>query len=243
MSYQLSISVVLYNNQQQEVDYLIKCFQSENIGRILFFLIDNSEEICWKGSDSDIVYIHNKKNIGFGRAHNIAFKQIINKSIPYHLVCNPDIYFEKGILSQLLYHLKNDENIGGIAPIILNPDNSYQFQGRNLPTFWAHLKRRFIYPQATFCSSKQFGLKSIDWLTGCFMLLNTESIKYTNGFDSRFFLYMEDVDLSRRIRYKYPLFLDQNSIIYHKKQRGSHASIKLTIFHAISALKYFWKWK
>jgi GT2 family glycosyltransferase len=75
------------------------------------------------------------------------------------------------------------------------------------------------------------------------MLFKTTDLQTLKGFDERFFLYMEDADICRRIYKsgKKILFYPKVEII-HQHQQGSSKSIKLFIIHASSAIKYFLKW-
>jgi hypothetical protein len=82
-----------------------------------------------------------------------------------------------------------------------------------------------------------------DFIHGCFMLFKTKDFKNIEGFDERYFLYLEDADLCRKIdavgkkKLYYP-----NIEITHQHQRGSTKNIKLFFYHLSSAFKYFLKW-
>src|SRR6478735_210786 len=96
----LSISIVLYKNDEQEIRRLLNCIYSAKLSYKIY-LIDNSPGDDLKClTKRDIEYIFNNKNLGFGKAHNIALRKSINQSL-YHLVLNPDIEFEAGTLERL----------------------------------------------------------------------------------------------------------------------------------------------
>ncbi|MDC3345115.1 galactosyltransferase-related protein, partial [Flavobacteriaceae bacterium] len=82
-----------------------------------------------------------------------------------------------------------------------------------------------------------------DFVQGSFMLFKTEDLLRLNGFDNRFFMYMEDVDICKRIDQlgKKKLFYPKVEII-HTHRKGSSKSIKLFIIHISSIIKYFMKW-
>ncbi len=75
------------------------------------------------------------------------------------------------------------------------------------------------------------------------MHFKTTDLQTLKGFDERFFLYMEDADICRRIYKsgKKILFYPKVEII-HQHQQGSSKSFKLFILHSVSAIKYFLKW-
>ncbi len=75
------------------------------------------------------------------------------------------------------------------------------------------------------------------------MLISQQALIQTGGFDERFFLYLEDVDLSRRVS---GLGLNvqycPDSMVVHESQRRSYQDFKFLIFHIVSAVRYFNKW-
>jgi GT2 family glycosyltransferase len=54
--------------------------------------------------------------LGFGKAHNIALKKSIEENVPYHLVLNPDVYFEKGVLEELYKFMESNKDVGLVMP-------------------------------------------------------------------------------------------------------------------------------
>ena len=79
-------------------------------------------------------------------------------------------------------------------------------------------------------------------ISGCFMTIRTEVLEKSGLFDERFFLYLEDVDLTRRIsKWGKTIFYPKVHIV-HKHNRGSYSSFKLLMRHITSAYKYFRKW-
>lgn len=97
----ISASIVLYKNEKALLKKVISSFLNTNLE---VRLLDNSPNDSLRSLeklDSRITYIFNKGNLGYGSAHNIAIKDSIEEDIPYHLVLNPDIYFEKGVIEGL----------------------------------------------------------------------------------------------------------------------------------------------
>ncbi len=104
----INVSIVLYQTLKDTVIRAIEsCLSSELVLKL--YLIDNSpdnrlEELS--RIDKRIVYIFNNSNPGYGSAHNIAMRKIIADSVPYHLVLNPDIYFEKRTLENIYEYME-----------------------------------------------------------------------------------------------------------------------------------------
>ena len=92
---------------------------------------------------------------------------------------------------------------------------------------------------------RQFGYdKTMDvpYLSGCFMLLRSEALQKVGLFDERFFMYPEDIDLTRRIREHYRTVFYPKVSVIHNHAQGSYKDKKLLWIHIINLIKYFNKW-
>ena len=142
----LSVSIVLFNNKKEQVEKAINSVLNTSL-RVRLFLIDNSASDNLKSLsniDNRITYIFNNANLGFGKAHNIAIRKSIEENIPYHLVLNPDIYFERGVLEELYNFMENNLDVGLVMPKVLYPDGKLQYLCKLLPTPFDLFGRRFL---------------------------------------------------------------------------------------------------
>lgn len=249
----LTISVVTYNDSYGCVSKLLNCLTNAGLKKRII-VIDNStdnklEEVC---NSYQTDYIFNKKNMGFGAGHNIALRKNIDMS-KYHLIVNPDIYFSEGTLEKIFYFMEQNPDIGLIMPKVLYPDNSLQYLCRLLPSPRDLILRRVdLKFLRSFCrkSNNRYELRFADYdkimdvpyLSGCFMFTRTEVFNKAGLFDERFFLYLEDIDLSRRINKYYRTVYYPRAVICHGYHKGSYKNPRLLFQHAISAIKYFNKW-
>jgi hypothetical protein len=138
-------------------------------------------------------------------------------------------------------------------PKILNPDGSIQHLCKRLPAPSDLLIRRF-FPQALKSLAKERlaryefrdrdynSVLSVPVLSGCFMMINSVALSQVGIFDERFFMYLEDVDLSRRIHQRFETLYYPEVAIYHGYEKGSYHSVRLMMHHIVSALRYFQKW-
>lgn len=198
-----------------------------------------------------VTLIHSENN-GFGAGHNKAIKKILGKS-DYHLVMNPDIYFDENVLEKLVDFMDKHPDVGLTMPKILYPDNQVQYLCKLLPTPFDSMGRRFIPGFLKPLFKKRFDayeFKNRDYdlqmdvphLSGCFMLIRTTVFDDTGLFDERFFMYLEDVDMSRRIHARYKTVYYPGVHIYHEFHRGSYKGLTQLKYHISSAVKYFNKW-
>lgn len=84
-------------------------------------------------------------------------------------------------------------------------------------------------------------IEDIPILPGCFLLSRINALKKINGFDERFFMYMEDFDLCGRNLRNYRNVCFPEVSIIHKSFKESYVNYKLLLYHTISAFKYFYK--
>ena len=172
---------------------------------------------------------------GFGANHNAAFQR---SHAPYFCVCNPDIRLHANPFPALLEALA-DPQVAVVGPLVRSPQGSVEDSARRFPTARSLasriLTRRFEpdYP----CDR---GPVSVDWVAGMFMLFRSDTYRELRGFDERYFLYYEDVDLCRRIRSTGKRVVYQpRSEVVHDARRGSHRNLALALQHLKSGLRFF----
>ncbi len=252
MSQKLTASIVLYNSDKKIINRAVESLLGSSlISKI--YIIDNSPVGMFRSffHDPKIEYLFMNTNLGFGKAHNIGIEKAVALQSKYHIVMNPDVYFESGTLEKIYEFIDKDDNIGLVSPKILYPDGAIQYLCKLLPEPLFLFLRRFL-PFKKYIESKnnKYELRFSEYnkvmdipnLSGCFMFLRMETLKKIGFFDERFFMYFEDVDLCRRInQYKKTVFFP-DAIIYHDYQKGSYKNLTLLKYHLNSAVKYFNKW-
>lgn len=245
----LNASIVLYHHTISEITPLINSLIGSGVVSELF-LVDNSPEPLSFDKNLPVTYIFNNCNLGYGAAHNIAIRRSLENNIPYHLVVNPDIHLETEILGKLIDYMNKNADIGQIIPKVLYPNGKIQYICKLLPTPGDLIFRRFLPTKWTRKAREKFELHDsgydqimdVPYLSGCFMLLRTRALEQVGLFDERFFMYPEDIDLTRRMhRHFRTVFYPEVSII-HRHEQGSYISPKLLWIHIVNMIRYFNKW-
>ncbi|MDH7446371.1 glycosyltransferase family 2 protein [Aquimarina sp. 2201CG14-23] len=249
----LTASIVLYNNDIEKLKKSINSFLETDCKTHLY-LIDNSETENLKQSlnyDSDVTYIHSGINLGFGAGHNKILNKIKDIS-SFHLILNPDVYFDKNVLIELMTFLKENPQIGVLGPKVLYPNGDLQHSIRKFPKPQDLFIRRIPFLKKIL--SKQYRRShyldisinkpiEVDSLSGCFQLFRTEVLNNINGFDERYFMYLEDIDICKKVKkLGYNVYYYPEANIYHYFEKGSAKKLKLVLIHFHSFLKYFFKW-
>ncbi len=233
--------------------HAVRSFLQSTANSILY-LIDNSPADDARNliSDPRIIYIFNNQNLGFGAGHNVALKEAMKSSAKYHLVLNPDVYFDQNVISDLYRFMEGDHSIGLTMPKVLYPDGRLQPLCRLLPNPSMLFLRRFfrfhkkLLEKQNLAHELHFSgynkIMDVPFLSGCFMFLRLDALRQVGLFDERIFLYTEDMDLSRRIHQQFRTVFYPHATIYHHHQRGSYHNIHLLFYNIKSAIRYFNKW-
>ncbi|MDO5768593.1 MAG: glycosyltransferase [Psychrobacter sp.] len=242
------VSIVIYYHCIADIqDTLNSILNTTVIDKVV--LVDNGG--CdWAGKleNEKIYYIKSPKNGGYGYGHNLAIRQFAQDS-EFFLVCNPDINFDPRELEKF-YKIASNLSAGLYSPKIIYPDGKDQFGQRLLPSPLNLFARRFLPVSIADKLDQKYLLKTyqinqptpVPNLSGCFMLFRSKCLLELGGFDERYFMYMEDIDLSRRCAHKYgALYIPSVSII-HQHEQASYKNMGLLKAHIKSAIQYFNKW-
>ncbi len=201
----------------------------------------------------EVRIVEERQNLGYGRGNNAAAKLARGE---YLLILNPDNVLPPDACEKMLAALTSDPKIGVVGPGLIYPDGSIRPSARRFPKPMDLLQKR-LFPSAwhaAYDAERQRLLSAsavdVDWLVGACLLLRTDLYKELGGFDERFFLFFEDIDLCRRIHNmgKSVMYMPDVQVL-DRKGRLSGSSIfslftrKTTRIHLASALKYFWKWR
>ena len=248
----LTASVVAYHHSLVEIRKVVDCILAEPVD--ILYIIDNSSDdnLSEVGRISErIRYIHSGKNLGYGVGHNIAIREAIKQGGAYHVVINPDIYFDKGVIVALRNYMDRHKKIGLVMPKVMYPNGEIQYLCKLLPTPWDLFVRRFfLWSRWVEKSNYRYELRfsgyneimQVPSLSGCFMFLRVEVLKQVKGFDEHYFMYVEDLDLCRRIGQVAETVYCPFVNIYHKYEKGSYKSRKLLKYHIKSTFRYFNEW-
>lgn len=252
MEYRLTASVVTYNN---DIAVLKKLFNSifKYPAHVKLYLVDNSptDQLRSVSDHPGITYIHNPSNPGFGAAHNLAINEALQMGLKYHLIINPDIYFDQDVITPMMAYMDTNPDIGMLMPQILYPNGDVQYLPKLLPSFLWLVKRKLRFlPYAFDKFINMYELRSVHpntiynspIISGCFSLISTEAFKSVGGYDDGYFMYFEDFDLSRRMHKKYKTIYYPKVSVYHEYESGANKSFELFIIFLKSAARYYNKW-
>jgi len=247
----ITASIVTFHTKQNDLMRLIQCVMKSPIYKL--YVIDNSINDELRESVTNNPHIHyiHSLNLGYGSGHNVAIRKSLEDGAKYHAVLNPDIYWQDNVVLELSQYMDKHSECGLIMPKVLYPNGDIQYLCKLVPTPMDLILRRFI-PIKSWQVKHDYNYEmhwtgynkvmEVPILSGCFMMLRCDVIKKTKGFDERYFMYAEDVDLCRRIGEVSTTIFYPHVSIYHEYAKGSYENNKMLKMHISSVIKYFNKW-
>ncbi len=182
----------------------------------------------------EVKIMQNEAPKGFGANHNTAFEHCRSS---HFCVLNPDVRISQNPFPPLVEELRKPK-VGAVAPRILDPDGYIEDSARHFPTFWFIVRKLFGLTAELDYQIEQATL-SPDWVAGMFMLFRKDVFAELAGFDERYFLYYEDVDLCRRLRKRgYDVRLLSAVSAVHDARRESRSSLRHLRWHLASLLRF-----
>ena len=182
--------------------------------------------------------------------NNIAIRKAVAANADYHIVINPDVYWEGQVIEGLRAFMDTHKNCGLVMPKVLYPNGEIQYLCKLLPTPLDLFGRRFFPKGIQKRRDARFELHATGYdkvmevpsLSGCFMFMRIETLSKVGGFDERYFMYAEDLDLCRRIGEVSKTIYYPKVSIFHAYGKGSYKNRKLLKYHICSVIRYFNKW-
>lgn len=182
-----------------------------------------------------LLILRNINPLGFGENHNRAFQ---HANYSFFCVVNPDIRIDSDVFHELTRSLGN-RAIGVVAPLVVNGVGEIEDSARKFPTPLKILRRIFSRYRVRDYHISADPLDA-DWVGGMFMVFRRETYESLRGFDRRYFLYYEDVDLCARIHLAglRVVMIPQVRVI-HLARRASHSNMNYFQIHINSMLRFF----
>ncbi|MGE0593287.1 MAG: glycosyltransferase family 2 protein [Vicinamibacterales bacterium] len=250
----LGVAIVHYHAESLLADCLRSLLASE-VRPDRVCVVDNGSRdgLGWVPRlDPSLRVIRAPGNIGFGAASNMALAHL--READHVLLLNPDVSVPSGTLGAMLAVLGEDASLGAATCRLLRPSGELDPACRRSdPTLLSGLARYLSLP-AMFPGSATIGAYNLTYLdetlahdigsgTAAFLLLTRAALDAVRGFDERFFLYGEDLDLCRRIRQAgLRVRYDPRATAVHVKGSGRIRSLQTTRHFYSAIWIYYRKW-
>jgi len=212
----LFIIIVSFNGGEILVNLISDLIKEKGVKIVV---VDNGsrEKFQIPNSKFQIDLIKNKKNVGFAKAANIGIRYALQNDADRILLLNQDVIIQKAFIQTLI---NNPADI--VSPVIkFKQDNKWIYDHGGKVNCW--IGRTYHIESSD--PSTAVGMRDVDYVSGCAMLVKKEVFEKVGFFDERFFLYFEDVDFclrSKRVGFK--IVVEPKSIITHQLKEGKERS-------------------
>lgn len=242
----VTASVVTYNDADRAPVTVESVLNNTKKYPLKLYVVDNASSdntTALIEKTGQAVVIKNNKNLGFGAAHNEILKHEIGK---YHFVINPDITIDSDVIADMVDFFEANPDVVMAMPKILNQDGTEQKLPKERPTFKKLFLGRLsgkIRSEYVWANRDITEPCDIDFCTGCFFCIRGETFKKMLGFDERYFMYLEDADLTLKAKSKGRVVMLPQFSVTHVWERESSKSLKYLIIHIVSCFKFLIKWR
>jgi len=206
---------------------------------------DDSLELLRSGFPS-VAVLEAKRNLGYGRAANLGAAAT---SAPLLLICNPDLVFENGAVARLADRLAREPTVAAVGPQLLGRDGSVYPSARSFPSILDSLGHGFL---GLFWATNPFSRRyrhldddprlgrEADWISGACLMVRREAFSAIAGFDERYFMYLEDVDLCRRLRRAgWGIYYEPGAVVHHHQGLSTaRRPYRMILAHHRSLFRY-----
>jgi GT2 family glycosyltransferase len=207
------IAVIIVNwNAREDLRVCLASLHAEPRPRVSYdvWVVDNASgdgSAAMVAAEFPFVHlVTNAGNLGFSKANNQAIAQTDSR---YVFLLNSDAAIHAGALDALTAYADSHPAAGILGPKVLNPDGTLQYSCRRFPSLGAGFFRNTylgrLFPNNSFARDylmTNFDHAtdiSVDWVSGCAMLVRREAIGKIGALDERFYMYCEDVDICQRV--------------------------------------------
>lgn len=251
----VSVSIVVHRSSSRQLLDALGCvLRTGLVGRV--YVIDNSPEDSLRETvesvgthDGRIRYLF-VENRGFGAGHNVAIREAMAEGWDYHIVMNADVWWEGDVIGMLTGFMDASPKAGMVMPRVIYPDGKLQYACRLLPTPLDVFAKRFLPASWTRKRMRRYLLADVDhrrvfnppYLLGSFLFFRMEALERCGLFDERFFMYPEDIDITRRVHRIYQTLFFPGAEIVHEHAAASRKSLRMLRIHIVNMIRYFNKW-
>jgi len=250
----LSIIIVSYNGRE----HLRKCLQSlaahgPSVEHEVI-VVDNAsqdgspEMVAAEFPQARLLTL--PKNVGFAAGANRGIKDAGGEAI---VLLNPDSELKEDVFGPMLTYLRDNPDIGILAPKLRDEDGSLQLSCRRFPTFSVALFNRYslltrLLPRNRFSARylltdwDHSAIAAVDWVSGACLMARRSLFEEIGPLDEGYFMYIEDVDLCQRVhRAGYKVVYFPEAAIMHHIGRSSHTLPSRSIVERHRSMWHYYK--
>ena len=258
---ELSACIVVYNGAEEAIRAAQTVLDCTRRYPLTLYLVDNAspdgsgQKLTAAAKDGTLRTVPGQtvqvlcrmENGGFGTGHNTVLSLLHSR---VHFILNPDIQLTADTLSDLADWMEQHPDVVMARPALVFPDGRPQqlplrrcalrpMVYRQLPAlrFWAKYNDAYLMKDKDLTRPTE-----IEFCTGSFSAVRTRTFRAVGGFDEKYFMYVEDADLTQKMRTQGKAYLVPQFTAIHAWHRAAHRSLKPALWQTGNLLRYFSKW-
>lgn len=203
-----------------ELEGLVESLVAAGLRRV--WVVDNRAAVAGESSEGSVVWLRPGRNLGYGAAVNRVLPRV---EAPFVAILNPDLVLEPGTLARLVEVLEARPGAAIVGPRIMTPEGEIYPSYRRFPSLGealGHAVLGSVLPRNRFTRAYREDPTEptepieCDWISGACMVARRDALRAIAGFDPRYHLYLEDVDLCRRLwRFGMSVWFDPVARVTH----------------------------
>ena len=198
-----TLIVVLNWNTHEMTKECVQSLLAMDGNSFKILIIDNGSQDgsveCLRQAFPKIDLIANPRNLGFASGSNVGMRRALEQGADYVLLVNNDTIVKPDLLAELLAESKRHSNAGMVSPKIYYADDADRiWWAGGTFSLWQGVPRHLGWNEKE--NGQYETARTIDWATGCVVLLRCDALREAGLFDDKIFANAEDLDLSLRMR-------------------------------------------
>jgi len=241
MRKRIHVAVVSHGNATEVAALLGDLERSAPLVDLSVLLVLNREEAL-PFCETDFTFLlqvhRNERPQGFAANNNLAFRLCRPADDDLFCIINPDVRLAEEVFGPLLGCLEREPRAALIAPLARNSQGETEDNARALPRPATIVCKALGQPDKL--NPTDGHVRPVDWVAGLFMLFSARAFAAVGGFDERYFLYYEDVDICCRLRLAGWRVLWSPAVsVQHDARRTSHRRLSYLLHHIRSMMRFF----
>ena len=230
----MAVTVILVNyNDRRQLGACLGALRMELRGGDEIILVDNAST---DGSPEfvaaefpEVRVILNQHNAGFGAANNQGVRAASSDAVMF---LNTDTVVQSGSIRRLLETLDGEPAVAAVGPALIRPDGSFQVSfGKTVSFLGQFIQKAVLNPYHKRVLPRRTGPRTAGWLSAACLLARTDAVRRVGGYDERFFIYFEDIDLCRRLaRAGGRLIYEPRACVFHEGGGSTSARARVSRF-------------
>lgn len=196
--------------------------------------ISEDENFLSGFTNLSIHVVRNNVMRGFGENHNNVFYSFESD---FFLVLNPDVRVNANLIDPMINSFSTEMAV--MAPRVLSVFGTIEDSFRKFPTIVRLIKRRLMLSNELDYHLSGLNAYEVDWVGGMFMLFDSQKYRNVNGFDERYFMYLEDADICKRLlKLGFSTIYNSSHEIVHDARRNSRIKLRYFLWHLRSMVRF-----